>query len=259
MKTFIASIIHLGSKIMYMLSWPSSKCKQYPISCRNLMKILSSSSCNGDFSSLLIRSTSSYKIIFFPFARSSSSFRCKSLHVWGTVSPKLGYNTPYSSRAVRIFPNVSPSSSFALTKNSSRTINCFDSIIPLNSLHILSLMKIPLSWSLKHMHIVSQREKSGSSIIIVFANQTIFAVFISVCMVWHSREKGRDLNQSHDKSPYTLRKIKKQRDNIKNVTKNFDNTTSADRLRTVALFKLWIESDLKWCFYLGRIFFVQFF
>ena len=50
------------------------------------------------------------------------------------------------------------------------------------------------------------------------------------------REKGRDRTQSIDKSPYTHIKItKKQRDNIKNATQNFDYTTIADRLRTVSL------------------------
>ena len=48
------------------------------------------------------------------------------------------------------------------------------------------------------------------------------------------REKGWDLTQSYDKSPYTYKKSKKQRDNTKNATKNFDYTTIADRLRTVS-------------------------
>ena len=48
------------------------------------------------------------------------------------------------------------------------------------------------------------------------------------------REKGRDLTQSCDKNPCTHRQSKKQRDNIKNATKNFDYTTIADRLRTVS-------------------------
>ena len=47
-------------------------------------------------------------------------------------------------------------------------------------------------------------------------------------------DKGRDLTQSYDKSPYTHRKIKKQRENTKNATKNFEYTTIADRLRTVS-------------------------
>ena len=45
----------------------------------------------------------------------------------------------------------------------------------------------------------------------------IFVVFI-YCI--NEREKGRDLTQSYDKSPYTLEKSKKQRDNTKNATKN---------------------------------------
>ena len=49
------------------------------------------------------------------------------------------------------------------------------------------------------------------------------------CYEWI--EKGRDLTQSYDKSPYIH---KKKRDNKKkNETKNFDYTTIADRLRTV--------------------------
>ena len=49
-----------------------------------------------------------------------------------------------------------------------------------------------------------------------------------------SREKGRNLTQSYDKSPYTDRKkSKKQRDNTKKRHQNFDYTTIADRLRTV--------------------------
>ena len=48
------------------------------------------------------------------------------------------------------------------------------------------------------------------------------------------REKGRDLTQSYMyvKRPTLTEKSKKQRDNIKNATKNFDYTTIADRLRT---------------------------
>ena len=36
------------------------------------------------------------------------------------------------------------------------------------------------------------------------------------------------------KAPTPTEKSKKQRDNIKNATKNFDNQTIADRLRTVS-------------------------
>ena len=47
------------------------------------------------------------------------------------------------------------------------------------------------------------------------------------------REKGRDLTRFYDKSPYTHRKSKKQRDNTKRH-QNFDYTTITDRLRTVS-------------------------
>ena len=47
-------------------------------------------------------------------------------------------------------------------------------------------------------------------------------------------EKGRDLTQSYDKSPYTDRKIQKAKWQHKNATKYFDYTTIADRLRTVS-------------------------
>ena len=46
--------------------------------------------------------------------------------------------------------------------------------------------------------------------------------------------KGRGLTQSYDKSLPPTEKSKKQRDNIKTLPKNFDNTTIADRLRTVS-------------------------
>ena len=48
------------------------------------------------------------------------------------------------------------------------------------------------------------------------------------------REKGRDLTQSCDKNHYTHRTIQKATWQHKNVTKNFDYTTIADRLRTVS-------------------------
>ena len=47
-------------------------------------------------------------------------------------------------------------------------------------------------------------------------------------------EKGRDLTQSYDKSPYTDRTIQKATWKHKDDTKNFDYTTIADRLRTVS-------------------------
>ena len=49
-----------------------------------------------------------------------------------------------------------------------------------------------------------------------------------------TREKGRDLTQSYDKSPYTHRKIQKGMWQHKNATKNFNYTTIADLLRTVS-------------------------
>ena len=54
------------------------------------------------------------------------------------------------------------------------------------------------------------------------------------CQLIRVRERERDLTQSYDKSPYTNEKSKKQRDNIKNATKNFDYTAIEDLLRTVS-------------------------
>ena len=45
--------------------------------------------------------------------------------------------------------------------------------------------------------------------------------------VW---EKGSDLTQSCDKSPYTDRKIQKAAWEYKDASKNFDYTTIADQL-----------------------------
>ena len=47
--------------------------------------------------------------------------------------------------------------------------------------------------------------------------------------VW---EKGRDLTQSYDKSPYTTEMSKGHNDNTNNATKKFDYRAVADRLRT---------------------------
>ena len=47
-------------------------------------------------------------------------------------------------------------------------------------------------------------------------------------------EKGRDLTESYDKSPFIHRKIQKGTRQHTNATKNFDYTTIADRLRTVS-------------------------
>ena len=49
-----------------------------------------------------------------------------------------------------------------------------------------------------------------------------------------SREKGRDLTQSYDKSPYTYRKIQKATWQHKNATKIFDYTAIVNRLGTVS-------------------------
>ena len=48
---------------------------------------------------------------------------------------------------------------------------------------------------------------------------------------FYDRDKGRDLTQSYDKSPYTDKKIKKATWRHKNAPKNFDYTKIADRLR----------------------------
>ena len=56
------------------------------------------------------------------------------------------------------------------------------------------------------------------------------------------REKGRDLTQSHDKSPYTHRKIQKASGQQRH--QNFDYATIEDRLRTVS----WSNSSQpNWC------------
>ena len=49
-----------------------------------------------------------------------------------------------------------------------------------------------------------------------------------------SREKGRDLTKSYDKSPYTHRKIQKSSLQHKKRHQNFNYTTIADRLRTAS-------------------------
>ena len=51
-------------------------------------------------------------------------------------------------------------------------------------------------------------------------------------MTW--REKGSDLNQSYDKSPYTNRNVKRAEWQHKQRHKKFDYTAIADRLRTVS-------------------------
>ena len=59
-------------------------------------------------------------------------------------------------------------------------------------------------------------------------------------------EKGRDLIQSYDKSPFTDIKSKKQRDNTKAPPKNFDYKTIAADLRrsdgvTIATQLVWLN------------------
>ena len=51
-----------------------------------------------------------------------------------------------------------------------------------------------------------------------------------------TREKGRDLTQSYDKSPYTNGQFEKRKvtTTTKNATKNVDYTGIADRLRKVS-------------------------
>ena len=65
-------------------------------------------------------------------------------------------------------------------------------------------------------------------------SENIFGLLISSILSKDLREKGRDLTQSYEKSPYTHRKIQKATRQHKNATKNFDYTTIADRLRTVS-------------------------
>ena len=47
-------------------------------------------------------------------------------------------------------------------------------------------------------------------------------------------QKGRDLTQFYDKSPYTSRNVKRKSDNTNNATRKFDYTAVANRLRTVS-------------------------
>ena len=54
------------------------------------------------------------------------------------------------------------------------------------------------------------------------------------CKLWIMREKGRDLTQSYDKSPYTSKMSKGRSDNTNNATKKFDYRAVADRLRIVS-------------------------
>ena len=62
-------------------------------------------------------------------------------------------------------------------------------------------------------------------------------LFLNVCLYFkiHKQEKTEEIWLSPmTKAPTPTEKSKKQRDNTKNATKNFDYTTIADRLRTVS-------------------------
>ena len=76
-----------------------------------------------------------------------------------------------------------------------------------------------------------------------------FCPIFSNFSVNNLREKGRDLNQSHDKSPYTHKKSKKQRDNTKTPPK----TSITQRLRTDLGRRIWLKwflhrevEDIQW-------------
>ena len=65
-----------------------------------------------------------------------------------------------------------------------------------------------------------------------YFSQWLFVIFIYT--KW-CQEKKKDIwLSSETNTPAPTEKSKKQRDNIKNATKNFDYTTIADRLRTVS-------------------------
>ena len=53
------------------------------------------------------------------------------------------------------------------------------------------------------------------------------------------REKGEDLTQSCDKTPYTSRIVKNAKRQYKHATKKADYTAIADRLRTVKYVLFW--------------------
>ena len=56
--------------------------------------------------------------------------------------------------------------------------------------------------------------------------------FATLLLNWTLGEKGRDLTQSYDKSPYTSRNVKRTTWQHKQPHKKFDYTAVADRLRT---------------------------
>ena len=60
-----------------------------------------------------------------------------------------------------------------------------------------------------------------------------FSISIKLSQVI-TRQKGGDLTQSYDKSPYTNRNIKRAKWQHKQRHKKFDQTAIADRLRTVS-------------------------
>ena len=69
----------------------------------------------------------------------------------------------------------------------------------------------------------------------MFTQINQFACICTISLSWTLPEKKEDIWLSPmTKAPTPTEKSKKQRDNIKNATKNFDYTTIADRLRTVS-------------------------
>ena len=83
----------------------------------------------------------------------------------------------------------------------------------------------------------SLTKKLNTTTWIIFMNAFSLCYFyISTLLLNYCdiREKGRDLTQSYDKSPYTHRTIQKAQWQHKKKTPNFDYTTIADRLRTVS-------------------------
>ena len=65
-----------------------------------------------------------------------------------------------------------------------------------------------------------------------FRNMTTY--YIHLTKFASASEKGRNLTQSNDKSPYTDRKIQKSNMKTQKCHQNFDYTTIADRLWTVS-------------------------
>ena len=67
---------------------------------------------------------------------------------------------------------------------------------------------------------------------IVLVYMFLYLLFIKLLLL--VIEKGRDLTQSYDQSPYNDRKIQKATWQHEKCHQNFDYTTIADRLRTVS-------------------------